>query len=177
VQPSHKYARIERERRFLVDQFPRDANVVSIRHITDRYIDGTALRLREQREDSGLTTFKLTQKIPGRAGGAQQGLITNMYLTKGEFSVLAQLPAKQLSKTRHSVPPFAIDVFEAERRGLFLAEVEFDSDSAADALKVPAFALAEVTTDDRFTGGQLVQASRQDIQKWLSEYGIKLGQG
>jgi hypothetical protein len=35
-----KYARIERERRFLLDRFP-SADVVRIRHITDRYIDGT----------------------------------------------------------------------------------------------------------------------------------------
>ena len=44
-----KYARVERERRFLVDQFPR-ADVARIRHIDDLYIDATNLRLRELRE-------------------------------------------------------------------------------------------------------------------------------
>ena len=39
MQRPHKYARIERERRFLLDRFP-SADVVRIRHITDRYIDG-----------------------------------------------------------------------------------------------------------------------------------------
>ncbi|MGP0076379.1 MAG: hypothetical protein ACLPWF_31070 [Bryobacteraceae bacterium] len=42
---SSKYARIERERRFLLDRFPVAASVVGIRRITDRYIDGTGLRL------------------------------------------------------------------------------------------------------------------------------------
>jgi hypothetical protein len=76
VQPPSKYARIERERRFLLDHFPSSANVVRARRITDRYIDGTGLRLREQSDDSGPTVFKLTQKIPVRASGAQQGFIT-----------------------------------------------------------------------------------------------------
>ena len=89
-----------------------------VRHIVDRYIDGTALRLRKQSEDSGPVLFKLTQKIPARSSGAQQGLITTMYLTEEEYCVLARLSAKTLSKTRHSVPPFGVDVFEGTLRGL-----------------------------------------------------------
>lgn len=171
---AHKYARIERERRFLIDQFPRDAGVVRIRHINDLYLDGASLRLREQSESGRPAVFKLTQKVPARAKGAQQGWITNMYLTAEEFRVLAQLPAKKLSKTRYSLPPFGIDVFEGALDGLCLAEAEFDSAASADALTIPSFLHAEVTTDDRFTGGRLVRASRQEIRAWLSEYGISL---
>jgi CYTH domain-containing protein len=137
MQPQHKYARIERERRFLLDQFPSNANVVRIRRITDHYIDGTRLRLREQSDGSGPAVLKLTQKVPGRAGGAQQGFITSMYLTQDEFDVLAQLPAKMLSKTRYSVPPFGIDVFEGRLKGLVLAEAEFESAAEAEALTLP----------------------------------------
>ncbi len=32
--------------------------------------------------------------------GAQQGLITTIYLSEGEFRVLSQLPGKMLSKVR-----------------------------------------------------------------------------
>jgi CYTH domain-containing protein len=174
VQSTSKYARIERERRFLLDQFPSAANVSRIRRINDCYIDGTSLRLREQSDDDGPAAFKLTQKIPLRAAWAQQGLITNMYLSEDEFRVLAQLPAKSLSKTRYSVPPFGIDVFEGTLEGLLLAEAEFDSPAEAAALTVPSFILQEVTDDDRFTGGRLVCASRTDIQTWLLEYGITL---
>ena len=175
VQPQHKYARIERERRFLLTQFPSDANVVRIRRIIDRYIDGTALRLREQSDDGGPVTFKLPQKLPAPANGAQQGLITSMCLTKDEFCILAQLSAKKLSKTRYSMPPFGIEVFEGTLEGLLIAEAEFDSAVAADALTVPSFISQEVSADNRFTGGQLVCASRQDIRAWLLEYGIRLG--
>jgi CYTH domain-containing protein len=170
-----KYARIERERRFLLAQFPSNATVVRNRRITDNYIEGTTLRLREQSYNDGLTTFKLTQKLPGRGNGAQQGFITSMYLSQDEFHVLAQLPAGQLTKTRFSVPLFGIDVFDGPLQGLILAEAEFDSAAAAEALTVPSFANAEVSADDRFTGGQLVRASRQDVQRWLLDYGVALG--
>lgn len=122
----------------------------------------------------GPTVFKLTQKVPRPGTGSQQGFLTTMYLTQDEFRVLAQLPAKPLRKTRHSVPPFGIDVFEDALEGLVLAEAEFDSTPEADALKLPEFIIHEVSADARFTGGQLVRASRQEIRSWLSEYGITL---
>jgi hypothetical protein len=115
MQRPHKYARVERERRFLLDRFP-SAGVVRTRHMTDRYLDGTQLRLREQTDDGGPATYKLTQKIPARAGGAQQGLITTIYLTGEEFRLLAQLPAKMLSKVRHSVPPLVSTFLKAHCR-------------------------------------------------------------
>jgi hypothetical protein len=63
VQSAHKYARIERERRFLLEQLPALANVVGIRCITDLYIDNTALRLREQSEEAGAVVFKLCRRL------------------------------------------------------------------------------------------------------------------
>ena len=169
----HKYARIERERRFLLDRFPT-VDVVRIRHITDRYIDGSRLRLREQSDDGGPAIYKLTQKVPARVNGAQRGLITNLYLSADEFHLLAQLPGKVLSKVRYSVPPFGIDVFEGPLQGLRLAEAEFNSDAESDALVVAEFILHEVTDDERFTGGQLVCASRRSVESWLAEYGMSL---
>jgi len=172
--PHPKHARIEFERRFLLDRFPEDVRVQAIRHIHDRYIDGTTLRLREQTDHNGPAMFKLTQKISARAAGSQQGFITSMYLSEGEFRLLAQLSGKELCKTRYSVPPFGIDVFEGRLQGLILAEAEFDSAAGAAGLALPAFLGREVSEDDRFTGGRLVDASRDDLQRWLSEYGIRL---
>ena len=168
-----RYAKLERERRFLLPQFPAGVNVVQVRHITDRYIEGTTLRLREQR-DEGLTIFKFTQKLPSLGDGAQQGFITNMYITREEFHLLSKLPAAVLSKTRHSVPPFGIDVFEGGLEGLVLAEAEFESAAEAAALSRPSFSVVEVSNDQRFTGGQLARSSREDIAGWLLEYGIRL---
>ena len=171
--PPHKYARIERERRFLLAQFPQNVRVERTRRITDHYLEGTALRLREQVDDNGLPLFKLTQKLANPGPGAQQGWITTMYLGEQDFRVLSQLPSRTLDKTRYSVPPFGIDVFEGALKGLILAEAEFDSPSSADALEIASFIGPEVTNDGRFTGGELVRASREGLEAALNEYGLR----
>ncbi len=51
------------ERRFLRDRFPREAIITRVRRISDRYIEGTMLRLRQQNDSDGPTVFKLTQKL------------------------------------------------------------------------------------------------------------------
>ena len=202
-----KYARVEWERRFLLDGFPKDVTVTRVRRIRDRYIEGTTLRLREQADEGGEVQFKLTQKIGAGKSGARQGVITTMYLTKDEFVVLAALcdpggplsgisaskafdrrdreemplrtqrvPARILTKTRYSVPPLGIDVFEGTLSGLVMAEAEFSSGAEAEALALPSFIVHshEVTDDPRFTGGCLVTASRQELEGWLSDHGLRV---
>ena len=172
--PEHKYARIERERRFLLAGFPKEVEVVRTRRITDRYIDGTSLRLRRVSHEDGSTAYKLTQEIPLPGPGAHQGFITNIYLREDEFHVFAQLSARQITKTRHSVPPFGIDIFQGELEGLLLAEIEFDSAMDAESLSLPSFAVREVSADNRFTGGRLAHASRYEIKVWLEDCGIHI---
>ena len=125
-------------------------------------------------ESRFLVNGQLLIPLPLRGNGAQQGFITSMDLTEDEFQVLAQLPAKKLAKTRFSVPPFGIDVFDGLLQGLILAEAEFDSAATAEALPFPTFGAGEVSTDNRFTGGHLVRASREDIRTWLLDYGVAL---
>jgi hypothetical protein len=55
--PGHrdKYALVERERRFLLAALPSGVRLTDERHITDRYLTGTRLRLRRvTRAGSGL---------------------------------------------------------------------------------------------------------------------------
>ncbi len=60
-----KYARVERERRFLLAGPPSAPAVTASRRITDHYLPGTRLRLRRVGHlDSGACEFKLTQKVP-----------------------------------------------------------------------------------------------------------------
>jgi CYTH domain-containing protein len=167
-----KDSRIERERRFLLRSRPTDIEVVGTRHITDAYIEGTRLRLREMRVEGGETKFKLTQKIPEPGPGAQQGWITTIYLTEPEYALLSQLPAKKLKKTRLSVPPFGIDIFEGALEGLVMAEAELDSAHDAAALTIPSWAVHEVTADPRSTGGELVRTSPDQLRRWLAQYGL-----
>jgi CYTH domain-containing protein len=172
MNPKRKYAKVEWERRFLLARFPGEANVARVRQITDYYLENTSLRLREQSEEKNETVYKLTQKLGEETGIARQDLVTTIYVTREEFSVLTQLPAKMLKKTRFSISPFGIDVFEGELSGLVLAEAEFSSDTEMSALALPSFAVREVTHDHRFTGGSLVRASRYEVQQLLAEHKI-----
>ena len=172
-----KYARVERERRFLLAGPPPASAVTASRRITDRYLPGTRLRLRRvDYSGSGACEFKLTQKVPAGRPGYVQGLITNTYLSAAEYDLLASLPAEVLSKRRLSVPPLSIDLFDPPLHGLVLADAEFSTDDAAQAFPQPPAAIAEVTDDARFTGGSLVRTLRHDLLAWLAEYGIELKQ-
>lgn len=169
-----KYARRERERRSLLSA-PAPGSVLRQVEITDRYIRGTRLRLRRSITSDGDGTdvgYKLTQKVPSVSGGP--GLITTIYLTGDEYEVFAQLPAAVLHKTRRSVPPLGVDVFEGRLVGLILAEAEFDTDEAMGSFVSPPFAVAEITDDLRFTGGYLVEAARIDVEAALQGFGIAL---
>lgn len=167
-----KYARVERERRFLLAEPPAPSSVTATRVITDRYLRGTRLRLRRVDLPDGVRELKLTQKVPIPRLGGVQGLITNTYLSPTEYALLASLPAAVLSKTRFSVPPLGVDVFTGPLQGLVLGEAEFATDEEAQSFVPPAACVAEVTVDIRFTGGRLVEASREDVLDWLSDYGL-----
>ncbi|MER6957424.1 hypothetical protein [Streptomyces sp. NPDC000618] len=167
-----KYAHVERERRFLLAEEPAPSAVTVTRLITDRYLVGTRLRLRRAERADGGCELKLTQKVPVARPGAVQGLITNTYLSSAEYDLLASLPAATLSKTRFSVPPLGVDVFDGPLQGLVLAEAEFTTDEEAQSFVPPPECVAEVTDDARFTGGRLVETSRSDLLRWLAEYGL-----
>jgi CYTH domain-containing protein len=167
-----KYARVERERRFLLAEPPAPSAVAATRVITDRYLTGTRLRLRRVESPGGARELKLTQKVPLGRPGAVQGLITNTYLSAAEYDLLASLPAAVLSKTRLSVPPLGVDVFAGPLRGLVLAEAEFATDEEARAFVPPPVCVSEVTDDARFTGGRLVATSPEALGDLLAEFGL-----
>ncbi len=168
-----KYARVERERRFLLAAPPPASAGTAPRRITDRYLTGTRLRLR--RVDylgSGTSEFKLAQKVPAGRPGPVRGLITNIYLSEAEYQRLLWLPGAELRKTRVSVPPLGVDIFEPPLHGLVLAEAEFGTDEEAYGFRPPGEVVAEVTDDARFSGGRLASAERDELLAWLAEYGI-----
>jgi CYTH domain-containing protein len=169
-----KYAHPERERRFLLRAVPAGDPIASY-VIEDRYLDGTRLRLRRMTPLDGAhgtleVQRKLVQKVPAADGSP--GLITNLYLSEAEYARLAELPAASLRKTRHSIPPFGVDVFEGALEGLILAEIEFATaeDGAAFEPSIPV--VAEVTRDVRFTGGRLVRSTAAEVRGLLREFGL-----
>jgi hypothetical protein len=171
-----KYARVERERRFVLAGLPHEPVLRTVA-ITDRYLLGTRIRLRRAVESESLDgrerlVYKLSQKVPGPDG--RPGLITTMYLDEAEYRALAALPAAVLHKIRHSVPPCGVDMFGGALKGLYIAEAEFDTDEEMAAFKPPAWVEAEVTADVRFSGGRLADTSRQALEEALADYGLRL---
>jgi len=158
--PKPEYVSVERERRWLSRQAPRD-RVVQTEAITDLYVSGTRLRLREARPiDGGTPMLRLSRKADI---DAHTRLITSIYLPEEEFAVLAiSLPGVRIKKLRHRLqsPPgvmMLVDEFQDELDGLILAEAAFETPDLLAAFPMPDFAFREVTDDPRFTGGHLAE--------------------
>lgn len=88
-------------------------------------------------------------------------LLTTIYLSDEEFSLLSSLPGSVLTKTRHHVGTVngvevSIDEFSGDLAGLIMAEAEFDDMQTLTSYPMPEFAFAEVTHDPRYRGSELV---------------------
>lgn len=163
-----KYARAERERRFLLLRVPAGP-CIRRAEITDLYLSSTRLRLRRSIETTATATTtvrKLTQKIPAPAGGP--GLITTFYLDEAEYRALATLPGAGLTKTRYSVPPLGVDVFTGALGGLVMGEIEFETADEEARFPDPVESALEVTLDERFTGGRFAVMDRPELLALLS---------
>jgi CYTH domain-containing protein len=169
-----KYAKAERERRFLVTTMPTEVDDPS--EIHDRYIVGTRLRLRRVEASEG-TVLKLGQKIRPDEDSPAVVLCTSLYLSQVEYDSLAVLPADILRKARYriAVADFVVcvDVFHDGLDGLDGldgAEVDLATDSTSDAaFQPPTWCGREVTTDERFTGVALAALDADGARRIIDE--------
>jgi CYTH domain-containing protein len=156
---SLKYAVVERERRFLVRAIPD--GVVATRQITDRYVTGTRLRLREVREGETVVR-KLGHKVRLTEGPGEVAC-TNLYLDGAEWAVLQDLPGTTISKTRRLVERegWRVAVDEHED-GTLVAEID---DGESPGTDVPPWleVIREVTDDETYTGAGRA-GSRSDAE-------------
>lgn len=154
------YARVEQERRWRLAALPD--GLADGRHVVDRYVDGTRLRLR--RVSAGdRVVWKLGQKVRPDPADPSVVRVTSTYLDEAEAAVLSALPAAVVEKTRWRRGRLVVDVFAGRLAGLVLAEVEVE-DLAADVPEVADLTGAvEVTADDRFSGGALARAAAPPV--------------
>lgn len=178
VVPESKYARIERERRYLLNDLPEGLTRADHHlQITDNYITGTRLRIRKVRDPrTNKWVVKFTQKFAPDPKDFSRTIITNTYLNAFEADTLAIFEANEIRKNRYYFEfegrQFAIDMFLGDLFGLVLAEVSFESDEELDGYQPPPFAVAEVTNIEIFTGGRLSQLTIADIKDELAKSGI-----
>ena len=161
--PKPQYMAVERERRWLCRAVPRE-QIMRTEAITDLYVAGTQLRLREARPlNGGAPMLRLTRKADV---DIHTRLITSIYLPEEEFRVLSTtLHGTRITKFRHRLHPIAglpvlVDEFQGELAGLILAEAEFATPEQLAAYPSPDFVEKEVTEDLRYSGGQLIKFGR-----------------
>ncbi len=169
-----KYARVERERRFLLRDMPEPLTRASEHvQIWDNYLTGTRLRLRKIRTPrTKKWTMKLTQKFAPASPDFSRTVITNMYLSAYEYEVLSVFEGNEIRKNRYPFEyegrKYSIDVFLGALWGLVLAETDFETDEEMDGFKLPPFAAADVTNEELFTGGKLVELTIDELRPELN---------
>ena len=123
--------------------------------------------------DSGRPlVYKLGQKI--RLDAPPRTIAhTTLYLSEAEFDILSTLPATTLEKTRRllTIDGLAVGIaeFGGQLSGLLLVEVDLGAEGALP-FSIPRMSAAEVTDDERFTGGALANTSSEELIGLLSEY-------
>jgi CYTH domain-containing protein len=177
IVPESKYARVEREKRYLLNALPAEIDRADPHlQITDNYITGTRLRIRKVRDPkTNKWVVKFTQKF-APDGDFSRTTITNIYLNALEAETLAVFASNEIRKNRYPFEfegrRFSIDVFLGDLLGLVLAETSFDNDAEMDGFAVPPFALADVTDNPAFTGGKLCEMTFDDIRKEVERSGL-----
>ena len=176
--PDSKYARVERERRYLLADLP--AGLTRADHhlqITDNYITGTRLRIRKVRDPrTNKWIVKFTQKFAPDPEDLSRTLITNTYLNPIEADTLAVFEANEIRKNRYPFEfagrRFTVDMFLGDLFGLVMAEISFDTDQELEDFEKPPFALADVTNNEIFSGGKLSELTFADIRKEIERNGL-----
>jgi len=178
IVPDSKYARVERERRYLLADLPEGLTRADHHlQITDNYITGTRLRIRKVRDPrTNKWVVKFAQKFAANPADLSRTLITNTYLNATEADTLAIFEANEVRKNRYPYEfagrQFFVDMFLGDLFGLVLAEVGFETDEELDAFAKPPFALADVTNDEIFSGGKLSQLTFAEIRNAIERSGL-----
>ena len=178
IVPASKYARLERERRYLLPDLPEGLTRADHHlQITDNYLTGTRLRLRKVRDPrTNKWVVKFTQKFAPDPNDLSRTLITNTYLNAIEAETFAIFEANEIRKNRYPFEfdgrKFSVDMFLGDLFGLVLAEVSFETDDELESFSKPLFALADVTNNAIFSGGALSQLTFADIRNEIKNSGL-----
>src|SRR6185312_8313817 len=103
VPADSKYALLERERRYLLQDLPEGLTRADPHlQITDNYITGTRLRLRKVRDPrTNKWVVKFTQKFAPDPEDLSRTIITNTYLNALEAETLSVFNANEIRKNRY----------------------------------------------------------------------------
>jgi adenylate cyclase len=152
---------IEIERKFLVPERPADLDRHPSTAIEQGYLaiadDGTEVRVRRRDGSAALTV---------KGAGGRSRVEEELAIDDERFERLWPLTdGRRIEKTRYEIPAgdgltIELDVYAGDLAGLVVAEVEFDSEDAADRFSGPAWLGREVTDDKRYKNQRLACEGR-----------------
>lgn len=146
----------EIERKFLIKELPENLNEYKCHAMVQGYLN-TSPVVRVRKEDD---TYYLTYK----GGGLLSRTEYNLPLNEESFNHLVKkADGHIISKKRYVIPylcentsyTIELDVFDSPFAPLILAEVEFDSEDAANAFPIPEWFDKEVTYDPQYHNSNL----------------------
>jgi CYTH domain-containing protein len=114
--------------------------------------DGTEVRVRRRTQSAVLTV---------KSGGGRSRVEEELAIEPDSFERLWPLTeGRRIEKTRYEIDAgngltIELDVYAGALEGLVVAEVEFDSEEAADAFSPPDWLAREVTDDPRYKNQRL----------------------
>lgn len=149
-----KYAHCEWERSFLLEGQPPDLAQLPYKDIEDRYLKNSHIRLRKT-FDGEETHYKLSKKL--KLTTPSQHWVSTLYLSETEYQLFAQLEAFSLKKRRYYIEKInentlGIDHLVLAESELWLAEIEFPSQEAAEAYQLPFPCIREVGEESDYSG-------------------------
>jgi len=146
---------IELERKFVVAKPPPWLERTRMEPIDQAYL-----------AVSGEWEFRV-RRLGGRTvltvkhGSGERRLEEEVEITEEQFDSLRPLADAAITKQRHYLNEgevtIEVDVYEGSLDGLVVAEVEFDSQRAADSFEPPDWFGEEVTGDRRYANQQLAR--------------------
>jgi adenylate cyclase len=157
ARPPWRYGcRIEIERKFLVAEPPEGLDRWPSTPIEQGYLaiagDGTEVRVRRRAGAATLTV---------KSGASRTRVEEELEIEPARFERLWPLTeGRRIEKTRYEIDggsglTIELDVYAGALEGLVVAEVEFDSEEAADAFAAPEWLGREVTDDARYKNQRL----------------------
>lgn len=134
---------MEIERKYLINKLPQNLDEYSYHKIEQGYLcTSPVIRIRRQ-DDEYYLTYK--------SGGLMVREEYNLPLTKAAYeSLLPKIEGILISKTRYLIPldtthTIELDVFSGAYEGLYLAEVEFQTENDANTFVKPEWFGEDVT--------------------------------
>lgn len=139
---------MEIERKFLIPTLPDNLGSYDYHEIEQGYLcTSPVVRIRKEDEN-----YYMTYKSKGLMIREEY----NLPLTKDAYyHMKKKADGIVISKTRYLIPltdklTIELDIFHNEYEGLYLAEVEFESEEEANAFTPPAWFGEDVTCDGRY---------------------------